>query len=98
MNSDSNVVMESSEDKQVVIHKSDGVTRRANKVEILSHGSLAVWDSEDTDMGPDILVQGDKWERVERKGHNWRQSSAAAIMQEAKERDDVDEDEVANIL
>jgi hypothetical protein len=98
MNDTGSAVIESAPDEEVVIHKSDGVTRRADKVKLLSHGSLAVWDSHGECEGPDILVQGDKWERVEREGHNWRQTSSKAIMEEARKRDDVDEEEVANIL
>jgi hypothetical protein len=98
MNGNSSAVIDSAPDEEVVIHKSDGVTRRADKVQILSHGSLAVWDSHGDNEDPDILVQGDKWERVEREGHSWRQTTSKAVMEEARKRDDVDEDEVANML
>lgn len=98
MNDTSSAVIESAPNEEVVIHKSDGVTRRAHKVKILSHGALAVWDSHGEGGGADILVQGDKWERVEREGHNWRQTSSKAIMEEARKRDDVDEEDIADIL
>lgn len=43
---------------------------------------------------PDIVVGSDKWERVERDGHSWKQTSPAALKERAKRRDDVDEDEL----
>jgi hypothetical protein len=74
----------------IKIHKSDGVTRQAKCVIVLDNGELAVWDKQKGE--PDILVSEDKWERVEREGHSWRQSSYSNVMEEAKERDDVNED------
>jgi len=81
----------------VKIHKSDGVTREALGVKVMDNGSLAVWDKK-TSGEPDILVSEDKWERVERDGHSWRQTSSQAILEEARERDDVDADDVAKFL
>jgi len=81
----------------VKVHKSDGVTRAVIAAKVLDDGSLAVWDS-DKDKEPDIIVTPDKWERVERDGHNWRQTSTKAIMEQARERDDVDEDKVAEVI
>lgn len=77
-------------------------TRRASAVEVLPNGELAVWDSiPDSQISyavqqdePDIIVDEDEWQRVEREGHNWKRTSPEAIKQRAKERDDVDEDEV----
>lgn len=81
----------------IKIHKSDGITRPARQVEILDNGCLAVWDDDKT-KEPDIVVQDDKWERVEREDSSWRHTSPQAIMKEAEERDDVDEDKVAKFL
>ena len=47
---------------------------------------------------PDIVVDSTKWQRVEREGHSWMYASTNDLMQEAKERDDVDEDEFASHL
>jgi len=88
-------------DDRVVIHKSDGVTRRAQKVQVLDNNALAVWDTEEASVDidePDVIVKGDKWERIEKEEHSWRQSSASRIMQEARERDDVDEEFVSDVL
>lgn len=82
---------------ELKIHKSDGVTRVASKAEVLDDGSLAVWDDKDNDE-PDIIVTSDYWQRIEKEGHSWRRSNYKQIMEEAKNRDDVDEDELSNIL
>jgi len=81
----------------IKIHKSDGVTRPARKVVVMDNACLAICDNEDCEE-PDIVVPEDKWERVERDNTSWRQTSPEAIMREARERDDVDEDEVAKFL
>jgi len=83
---------------EVAIHKSDGVTKHAAKVKIMDNGCLAVWDTLETQEEPDIVVKEDKWERVEREGHSWRQTSTESVMEEARRRDDVDEDKVAEQL
>lgn len=84
------------------IHKSDGITRSADKVKILPDGAIAVWDNIDTtgfvESGPDVIASSDKWERVEREDHSWRRSSTSNIIQEAKDRDDVDADDVTDII
>jgi len=93
--------MTADDDGKVVIHKSDGVTRRAEKVQVLDNNALAVWDSEDDSEGvdePDIVVKADKWERIEKEEYSWRQSSASRIMQEARERDDVNEEFISDML
>jgi len=79
---------------EIKVHKSDNLTRAASKVEVMGDGSLAVWDGNTTE--PDIIVRPEHWERIEREGHYWRQASPEAIMDRAKERDDVDENEVAD--
>jgi len=47
---------------------------------------------------PDIMVQEDKWERVERDGHLWKQTFSQALKAKAKKRDDVDSDAVEDQL
>lgn len=47
---------------------------------------------------PDILVDPDKWDRVERDKHSWKNSTAKGIMERAKRRDDVDEEEVEDFV
>lgn len=47
---------------------------------------------------PDIVVKDDKWERVQRKGKYWKRSSTSAVIERAKERDDVDEEQVKDAI
>lgn len=57
--------------------------------------SPVIVDKRDSDLiEPDIIVKPDKWERVEREKHSWKQSSAKALVERAERRDDVDEEEV----
>jgi len=90
------------------IHKSDGVTRPAKSALVLEDGSLAVWDSikKDSDGNnlpsaydnPDIIVESEKWHRIEREGHHWKHKSPQALKERAKNRDDVDEDDLPDSL
>lgn len=43
---------------------------------------------------PDIMVQSNRWERIEREDHSWKQTSSAALRKRAERRDDVDEDQI----
>lgn len=43
---------------------------------------------------PDVVVKESKWERVERDGHSWKNTTPSALRERAKRRDDVDEDEI----
>jgi len=43
---------------------------------------------------PDVIVGSDKWERIERNNHSWKNTTINSMMQEAEKREDVDEDEV----
>lgn len=92
---------------ELKVHKSDGVTRPVRKARVMKNGALAVWDEPRVDANklelikwgePDIIVSEEKWERIERDGHHWRHTSSRAVMEEARKRDDVDEDEVAEML
>jgi len=92
---------------ELKVHKSDGVTRPARRAEVMKNGALAVWDEPRVDANkmelikwgePDIIVSEEKWERIEREGHSWRHTSTKAVMEQARKRDDVDEDEVADML
>lgn len=82
----------------VKVHKSDGMTKAVSKAEVLSNGSLAIWGTENIDGEPDIIVSEDMWERVEREDHSWRRSAKHSYIQEAKERDDIDEEKVDKYL
>lgn len=77
------------------IHKSDGRTKSASAVAFSEPNFVAVWgNSEDpftNEVEPDIVVRKDKVERVEREGKSWKLKS---LSQRARERDDVDEDEI----
>jgi len=44
---------------------------------------------------PDVVASADEWTRIERKGHSFKHTSPQAIRERAKERDDVDEDNVS---
>lgn len=81
----------------IKIHKADGITKSVVRAKVIQDGCLAVWD-EAIDGDPDIIVQSDKWERIEREGHSWRRSHSSNIIEEAKERDDVDVDQVREML
>ena len=82
---------------QIKVHKTDNQVRNVYKAKILDSGGLAVWDGEDSDE-PDIIVSADMWRRVERDGHSWLRSGHNAILEEAKERDDVNEELIKNHL
>lgn len=43
---------------------------------------------------PDVIATADEWRRVEREGHSWKQTSTGALMERAKRRDDVDEEDI----
>lgn len=47
---------------------------------------------------PDIVVKADKWERVQREGNYWKRSSTTAVINKAKERDDVDEEQIKDVI
>lgn len=43
---------------------------------------------------PDVIASPGEWVRVEREGHYWDNTSADAVMEKARERDDVDEEDI----
>ena len=80
---------------ELKVHKSDGVTKSVSRAKVLNNGELAVWEYEN-DGEPDIIVSADMWERIERKGANWR-SNMNSLIERAKQRDDVDVDDIKDL-
>ena len=54
---------------------------------ILEEPPYGIWEV-------DLVATPDMYDRVERKGHPWKHHTPSGIKQLAKERDDVDEDEI----
>lgn len=95
------------------IHKSDATTRDCSAVIRLSDGGLAVYDTLPHDwnyrdeelwmptgefISPDIIVDPDRYNRVEKEDSTWNTHSPEALRKRAEERDDVDEDNLDSVV
>lgn len=92
------------------IHKTNARTRQCEAVIRLDDGGLAVydtlppvgweysdkmlWTEDGNPITPHIIVQPDKYDRVETEDSTWNTHSPQALRERAKSRDDVNEDDI----
>lgn len=64
-----------------------------------AHGKTFPYDhNEEGVIEPDLIVSSDKWEYIEVDNHRWKMNTRESIIERAKERDDVDEDDIKDAL
>jgi len=61
-------------------------------------GEAVIVDTSGRLLEPDIIAKSDTWERVERDGHGWKLTDPQTLHELAKQRDDVDEDELPDSI